>query len=69
LGWKAFEFVDLTENERTDFMGFKNSGLLGVGAKDGAKFKRFHRRLCRSVIGFNDMWSRVGGPCMVNKLM
>ena len=63
---EGIEFADLTENERTDFMGFNNSGLLGVGAKDRAKFKGFHRRLCRSLIGFDDMWSGVGGPCMVN---
>lgn len=52
-----------------DFISFNNSRVLGVGAKDRAKFKGFYRRLYRSLIGFDDMWSGVGGPCMVNKLM
>ena len=32
-----------------NFMGLNNTRVLGVGAKDKAKFKGLHRRLCRSL--------------------
>ena len=63
---EGIEFADLTENERTDFMGFNNSELLRVEAKDRDKFKGFYRRLCRSLIEFDDMWIGVSGLCMMN---